>query len=485
MRIKDELNYTLFAAIGGAAILLFLTVFVWFFCRLEPKGNQFAILIRKTGKTAPFGTVIAKQDEKGIQLDILPPGRYFYNPFSWGWEIKENTNIPAGKLGVLTRLYGNASEPGEVVATATSRGIIRDVLPPGTHRINPYAYDLDIFDAQSVKPGHIGVQVSLTGKDPLSGNNKNINSFVMAEGTKGMSQVLLQPGTFYVNPYLVSIIEYNVQSQRFEMSGVEAIDFLTIDGFQIKVEGTVEYAIKRELVPKLAQQVGDMDDIIHKIILPNVRGFARIEGSKSPALNYIVGEMRQKFQDQLEIHLKKVCIEWGIEVRNVLIRNISPPDDISKVIRERELAKQTRLAYKQQIDAAKSKTNLVEKEKMAEQNTEKVTANTTKIQAKILAEQEQSVALTAANQRLAVAMTEKEAAESLAAAIISQAEGRKQVISLQNTAESQVLASQSEAFGGGFEYARYLFMQQVAPKIDSIMTSDQSGLGAIFNQYLK
>ena len=114
---------------------------------------------------------------------------------------------------------------------------------------------------------------------------------------KGVMPEILDAGTYYLNPYMVVVTEVNLQSQRFEMSGEDAISFLTLDGFTVNVEGTIEYALARDQASRLIHQVGDMEDILKKIVLPKARGFSRIEGSKNPAKNYIAGTTRQKFQD--------------------------------------------------------------------------------------------------------------------------------------------------------------------------------------------
>ena len=45
-------------------------------------------------------------------LRRIPPGRYFRNPYTWGWQVRKITDIPAGRLGVKTRLYGEDPPPG-------------------------------------------------------------------------------------------------------------------------------------------------------------------------------------------------------------------------------------------------------------------------------------------------------------------------------------------------------------------------------------
>lgn len=249
----------IFGALLGAS------VFIWFFCRIEPGAGEIAVLIRKTGKNLSLGQVVALEErQKGIQLEVLSEGRYFKNPYTWSWKIRRILDVPAGKLGVLTRLYGEELPLGKIIAESNQRGIMQEILRPGKYRINPYAYHVALFDAISINPGHVGVVTALTGKDVL--NNELLpderNTFMVKDGLKGVAGRLLDPGTHYLNPYMNNIVEVNTQSQRFEMSGKDVISFLTLDGFSVSVEGTIEFGIERDEAAFLTHRVGNMDDII-------------------------------------------------------------------------------------------------------------------------------------------------------------------------------------------------------------------------------
>jgi len=470
------------------ALVLFLPWWFWNYCRIEPGPGEIAVLVHKTGQDLPTGQIIAMNPEqKGIQLEVLPEGRYFKNPYSWGWEIDRITDIPAGKLGVLTRLYGDELPAGNIIATDGSKGIIRDVLRPGKYRINPYAYKVELFDAIDIRPGYAGVVTSLTGKDVLNSDlpPSERNTFLVPESLKGVQAQVLDPGTYYLNPYMFNVVEVNLQSQRFEMSGEDAISFLTVDGFTIMVEGTIEYALIPDKVAVLTHQVGDMEDILKKIILPRARGFSRIEGSKNPAKNYIMGDTRQKFQDNLEGHLEQLCRPWGVAIKSVLIRNISPPDEIASIIREREVAVQNAKKFEQQIEQAKSQAELTRQEMLAQQNKEKVEADTARIRAVIRAQQDQAVRLTAANKELEVAKLERDAATAQAEAILLQSEAEKEVIRMKNEAEAAVIVGKVKAFDSGMNLARYRLYEQLGPRIASILSTDQAnGLGGLFLPYL-
>ncbi len=476
------------AAVLLLAVLLLLPAWIWFGWRIEPDAGEIAVLIRKTGKPLPSGQIIATQPGyKGIQLDVLPEGRYFRNPYTWSWRIEKITDIPAGRLGVVTRLYGENLPPGEILAREGTKGILADILLPGKYRINPYANRVQMFDAMTIRPGHVGIVTSLVGADGLENDlpAEQRNTFLVSNGLKGVLPEVKEAGTHYLNPFLYHVVEVSLQSQRFEMSGDDSISFLTLDGFIVNVEGTIEFAIDREGAALLTHRVGDMDDILKKVILPRARGFSRIEGSKNPAIDYIVGETRQRFQDRLEAHLRERCQPWGVAVKSVLIRNIQPPDDIAAIIREREVAVQDAKKFERQIEQAKSRAELTRQEMLALQNKAKVEAETLRIRAVIAAEQDQAVKITAASKELEVARLNLEAARFRAEARLRLAEAEQQVIRLDNEAQAGVIAEQSAAFGGAMNLARFALYEQLAPRITSILSTDGSeGLGAIFRPLL-
>jgi hypothetical protein len=184
-------------------LLFFGSAFWWFFCRIEPGPDQIAILIRKTGRDLTPNQILAtEKGQKGIQLDVLPEGRYFLNPFTWGWRFHRITDIPAGKLGVQTRLFGDELAPGAIIAGPTTKGIVRDVLRPGKYRINPFAFKVELFDATSVRPGSVGVVTSLIGEDVLQHEipDAERNTFLVSEGSQGRGEGGAGPGHLLPEP---------------------------------------------------------------------------------------------------------------------------------------------------------------------------------------------------------------------------------------------------------------------------------------------
>ena len=458
------------------ALLAAAALFVWFGCRIEPGNGEIAVLIRKTGKPLPQGEIIATSpDEQGIQLNVLGEGRYFRNPYVWDWEIFPVTDVPAGKFAVLVRRSGSNNPDGSIIAANDKcRGVVKEVLGTGRHRINPYAYQVKLFDDIKIMPGTIGVVTSLTGNDLFSGTPndcRNENGFLVDSGRKGVVKEVLKEGTHRINPFIYSVTVVNIRRQRHEFSGKDAITFLTMDGFPVSIEGTVEFNIDEKLAPRLTQVVGDMEDILNKIILPSVLGFARIEGSKKQATEFIVGESRRLFQDKLDAFLKTHCRKWGIEINSVLIRDIIAPQTVAGIIRNRELAHQEAVKYEQEIIRARSEAELARQKMLADQNLKKVAAETEKLTASISARQRQSEAVVAAETELKVAEINLKTAKANAQAAIKVASAERDIIAKRNTSEAEVLRRQVEAYGGGTAYVQSKLWGKLMPGIKQIITN--------------
>ncbi|NLF94450.1 MAG: hypothetical protein GX564_11250, partial [Oligosphaeraceae bacterium] len=244
----------------------------------------------------------------------------------------------------------------------------------------------------------------------------------------------------------------------------------------ISLEGTVEFNISSESAPRLTHEVGDMEDILKKIILPSVSGFSRIEGSKKTATEFIVGESRQIFQNDLEKFLRETCQSWGVSINSVLIRDIIPPQEIAEIIRNRELAQQEAKKFKQQIEQAKSATELEEQNMLAEQRKAVVEAETRKITSEIGAEQSQLEKVIAARTELQAAAIKFDQVSAEAQAKRTIAEAERAVIAARNTSEVEILKLNIEAFGSGPAYVRGLLNERLAPRIGSILTNDHGGL---------
>ena len=209
--------------LGGAVALIAIvfwpgSAFDWVFSRVEVPPGSFLLRVHRWGKDLPEGksysdSEILAPDEsyKGVMADVSPEGRYFLNPYFWSYELHPMIDVPAGKVLVLTRMYGAPIPPerlaaGDFLAQDGERGIVAEALRPGKYRINPYAYNWKLEDAVEVGAAEVGVLTLKVGKDPadLPPDPKR-GPYVVPEGYRGVQEKPLSGGTYYINPYVKSI----------------------------------------------------------------------------------------------------------------------------------------------------------------------------------------------------------------------------------------------------------------------------------------
>ncbi|MCX7846454.1 MAG: SPFH domain-containing protein [bacterium] len=469
-------------------ILLFLALvlFIWYGCRIEVPSGEMVVLIKKTGKNLPPGAIIAPDPSyKGIQLEPLPEGRYFRNPLFWDWKFVKITTVPAGHVGVVTRLYGrdltaDDLAAGRLFAHNGEKGLLREPLTPGNYRINPYAYRVELFPAVEVPAGFVGIVTELAGKTP-----QNPNVFVVKPGERGVQPDVLQPGTYYVNPYAQRIDLMDVRSQRHEMYGENALRFPTSDGFDMRVLLVVEWAVDPKRAPEVLVRIGEMgateesNEILQKIVVPAIRGFGRIIGSQYSSIDYISGMSRIVFQSNLFERVRTTCASKGIEIKSVLIADIDPPEEIAQALREREIAKEELARNEAQIAQARADQSLAETEALIQQQRRKVEAETEKLQAVIAATNDQLVALVNQEQKLVVARTDLEAAQREAEAVRARGKAQADVILLGHKADAAALSRAAQAFGSGDKLASYELIRALAQRLKTFFTSDDTELGKI------
>ena len=189
--------------------------YVWFFCRIYVPAGHMAIVTAKSGADAKPGQLLVERGQKGIWKEVLAEGRHFLDPVMYDVQIVPAIQIPIGKVGIVTSKVGIPLQPGEIIAPDHNhQGVWRDVLGPGTHRLNPQGYQVEITDAVNIPIGYVGVVTSQTGKPAPGGQFATVN-------TKGVLKDVLQPGLYYINPraYQVNVIEIGMN--QVSMTGKE------------------------------------------------------------------------------------------------------------------------------------------------------------------------------------------------------------------------------------------------------------------------
>jgi regulator of protease activity HflC (stomatin/prohibitin superfamily) len=484
---------------AGVVVLLLVAwpLYWWFIQRVEVPANHVLILVRKVGAELPPSEVAASQVVlypellaslgeppeshrfKGVLFEPRVEGRYFYDPFLWERIIVPAVQIRDDEIGVLMRRYGRVLPAGKVLATAPDeRGPLAEILKPGRYNINPFADEVRRIRPVILPPGYVGLQTLYAGEAP-----ENPNTYTVAEADaqkRGVQPDVLPPGMYYNNPYARRIDVIDVRSHTIDLHGDEALRFPSNDSFEIIVDCTVEYAVRQDMAPYVMVAIGDHDEVKEKLILPYARSFCRIEGSKMFARDFISGETRTAFQKRVFDGLREQCYAQGIEIRAALIRRIVPPAEIAGPISDRQLAGQQIKQYENEIKLAQSEAKLVEQQELQKQNQALGDANRDVVTVTKEAEQNKSVAVTQAKQRLEVAKLNLAAAAATAAATVSRGEAEAEVVRLTFEAQTTPLREAVASFGDGETYAQFYFYQKLGPALKSVLASTDGPFAEIF-----
>ena len=234
---------------------------LWYtFFHYVPPGEML-VVISKNGKPLAPGQVLADTDQKGVQKKVLGEGWHWITPIYYEAELKDDTVVEPGSVGVVTQLGGDVPQNGQILVDSDAeQGIRRQVLPPGRYRINPYGYKVESVPAVEVKAGMVGVRRRLLGKDGSS-------RFAVKDDEKGILRDVLQPGTYYLNPKEYEVIPYEEgigqTSYHYNVDPKKnsAITFQARDGNVISLECTIEWEVAPTRIPDLVAEFGPLENV--------------------------------------------------------------------------------------------------------------------------------------------------------------------------------------------------------------------------------
>ena len=264
------------------------------------KEGQIGVVEAIDGKPIESGFIFAKRvsghnlyqngeaflqngGEKGPQIDVLPPGSYRINPFLFKVSIATATIINNNEVGVVSANDGEALEPGALLgkhienhnhfqngsaflSKGGQRGPQIDILLPGTYRINPKLFNVNVSHTTVVPASQIGM-VSAEAGESLPDNEfvahavqghenfQNGAGFLMNGGQRGPQKDFLKPGTYYINPCLFTVtLRDELQVKRGEVAVIvssigkdpSAETKLTNDNLSVtdKAQGIERYVVE-------------------------------------------------------------------------------------------------------------------------------------------------------------------------------------------------------------------------------------------------
>lgn len=156
---------------------------------------------------------------------------------------------------------------------------------------------------------------------------------------------ILYSGLHIVNP-LVEVKETDVRTQNYTMSGVhdegaqagdDAIRVLTSDGLEVVIDLTVLYRVQAADAPRLVRETGL--DYVDKIVRPVTRTKIRDNAVYYTAID-LYSTKRDEFQTRIFKTIDDNFKKRGLELEQLLVRNITLPNRVKAAIEEKINAEQ-------------------------------------------------------------------------------------------------------------------------------------------------
>ena len=481
----------------------------------SPPGSS--LLVRYKGPwpfgsstLAPEGTLVqtavaGRPLQVGI-LEAMPgPGRHFYSPLEYETQLVKDEVIPPGKLGVLVSKIGKPLPEGTyLVDDKGYRGILRKVLTPGRYRINTYAFDVKVVDVDActepntrvkrkaddptlIPPGYVGV-VTNKASDPRTGARTRHPEGGPATGnllpqSRGETDRHRQHRLFRDQPDVWKPTTERRRQTRpsppartprrrstwrrppghvdGRRSGLHrrarASSFPPATAFRFTSTTRRSGAFFPSKPPNVVRQFGTLKDVEHKVILPQIESICRLHGSRRGAVDLLVGDTREQFQNETSAELERVLTQKNLSLLFGLTRHIYVPKAVREPIQKAKIADELTKTRDQELLTAQAQADLTEAKAKVVFGEKRTQAETEKKVAEVGATGEKKA-------KEIEAMTEKFKAEidAKTAAIDAQTtrvlgEAKAQSVKLAKEAKAERLQLLVKAMGGPDPYERYIF----------------------------
>jgi hypothetical protein len=471
----------------------------WTAMRVYVDQNHAMVLINKFGDPLPPERVVVPaghDNYKGVQEEVLGPGRYFVDPITHDWQLVDLVKIPAGNpaawkwnsdgslvdpatapmVGIVSMKEGRPAAAGQTVVGPGYRGIQAAVLTPGEYKVNPFQEEVTVVPAVLIPPGFVGVQTELGGADAALSANPTTGPTDRLIGDtthRGVRPDVLQPGIYYLNPKVVKVTIAPVGYDQITLdhSNGTAVRFYTHDGYQVEADFTLVWGRSPADVPHIVANIGDTKAVEQNVIEPAMKAACQNEGGKYTAKELIQGTTRSKFQDDLSESLAQQVESRNVHVLLALVRNISIKDTngrdatngLMATIQQANIEVEMNLTNQQKTATATVKANLQQALKLVDVARETVASDTNVKVANILADGQKKAAEIDADRDLQIASINLDVANQQAQSTQILGKAAANVDQMKRDAESAGQKLMVQALGSPQAYNMYTFAKGFEP----------------------
>jgi len=295
--------------------------------------GKVGVVEARDGKPLEAGRVLAKkvdcnsfQDarafltnggERGPQITVIPPGTYRVNPTLFSVVEEEATEIPDGKVGIVTTKEGKPLPKGEMAASGETqghslfqdaqafvtnggyKGLQEQVILAGRYYINPRFATVETVPLTEVPIAHVGVviaYVGATGVDLTGDSFKHGN--LVSKGQKGVCIDPLDPGKYPINPHTHKVelvptanVVLNWATGKTEAHKLDeklsTIKARSRDGFDFNLDVSQIIHIPSKSAPKVIARFGTVISLVGQVLEPTIGNYFRNAAQGADAIEFV------------------------------------------------------------------------------------------------------------------------------------------------------------------------------------------------------
>ncbi|UKT62901.1 prohibitin family protein [Pedobacter mucosus] len=176
---------------------------------------------------------------------------------------------------------------------------------------------------------------------------------------------VLYSGLNVINP-IAEVTPFDVKTQNYTMSGVhdegskegdDALRVLSADGLEVVIDLSVLFRVKASSAPDILKEIGT--DYLQKIVRPVSRTAIRDNAVSYDAVA-LYSSKRDEFQAKIFATINKSFNKRGLELEQLLVRNITLPASVkasieSKINAEQDAQKMTFVLQKERQEAERKR----------------------------------------------------------------------------------------------------------------------------------
>ena len=373
---------------------------------VEVPSGEIALVIAKDGAAIPSERVLAREvdcddfqdaerfldggGEKGRQLSILTTGKYRINPalfdvvtarsasrFGLSPEQLLVFRVSSDRVGIVTTLDGRPIPAGDLAGPSIAghdrfqrgqafidqggcRGLQEEVLLSGAWNINPWFASVELHELTDIPIGYVGVVVSYVGGEHIDvSGDAFAHGDLVERGRKGVWVEPLLPGKHPLNtramkvelvPTTNIVLNWASRSEQHHYdAGLDPINVRSGDGFSFQLDVAAIIHIGMKNAPRVISRVGSMQNLVDHVLQPTVGNYFRNSAQEVSVLEFL--SARSARQRAAFLHIRAAVAAYDVDCIDVLIGDITPPDELMKTQTDRKIADELQRTYDAQREA--------------------------------------------------------------------------------------------------------------------------------------